>query len=632
MTQAGRTSWVRSLIAAWRHHLAVRLVATVVGLSVLLTALASAFALQHEEQFFERELQRQCRQVAEVAALNCGDDLAVAYQDYPRLQDYVDALVAEDSRVRYVQVVRRDGKLVAAAPRSIADAMAEPDVVECRRAIHVEIDGEPRDLGYLQLGMSRRPWREMRAEHFQRLLLGLVGAALLTALTLMALLNRFLGGPLRQLDGQVREIGRGVLDQPVAEVGACELRRLAVTFEGMRRNLQQSYRVLADQNEQLRQLDRLKSEFLANMSHEIRTPLYALLGCTEELATAEQLAPAMRENLQMLQRNAHGLMDTVNSVLDLSKLENRNLLLQPAPADARRAIENLLADLRPTAEAKGLLLELVCSNETPARVVLDEQRFRQILRSLLDNAIKFTERGGVQVVADYVAGVNPPQLRVHVIDSGIGIPDEFRAKLFEPFTQADGSGARRHGGVGLGLALAQRLAVVLGGDLAIDSQQGGGTWVRLRVPAPPAPVTQRLESTEQQLSLKGKRVLVVDDAPDNLKILRALLRRSGAQVETAENGRVACDKVLGAAGERQPFDLVVMDVQMPEMDGCAAVRSLRAVGVHTPIIALTAHAMEQDRVQCLSAGFDEYETKPVERARLLATLERLIQRAPRQSA
>ncbi|HLQ37665.1 MAG TPA: response regulator, partial [Planctomycetota bacterium] len=212
-------------------------------------------------------------------------------------------------------------------------------------------------------------------------------------------------------------------------------------------------------------------------------------------------------------------------------------------------------------------------------------------------------------------------------DSGVGIPDSFKQRLFTPFSQADGSMTRRHGGTGLGLSITRRLLQLLDGELALDSVVGRGTWIRLRLrvrpieaPAETAPVGKACTPTQELHA----HVLLVDDAPDNLRLVSRILTKAGAVVDTAENGRIACDKVLAASAGAQPFDLIIMDVQMPDMDGCMATRLLRQHGVRTPIVALTAHAMAEDRQRCLDAGYDDYETKPIDRPRLLATLLRHV--------
>ena len=273
----------------------------------------------------------------------------------------------------------------------------------------------------------------------------------------------------------------------------------------------------------------------------------------------------------------------------------------------------------------------------PARLIGDAGRIRQVLLNLIGNAIKFTETGGVRVEVSLVRAARNPCLRADVVDSGMGMTEDQVAKLFQPFTQADSSTTRRFGGTGLGLTICKRLADMLGGDIAVESQVGKGSTFQLTVDAgilegvrlldrPAEAVFDRTGETDAPAAPTTRagsldaRVLLAEDGPDNQRLIAFVLEKSGAHVTIAENGLVAVELALEAQREGRPFDVILMDMQMPEMDGYAATAKLRDTGYHHPIIALTAHAMSGDREKCIRAGCDDYTTKPVSRATLLAVI------------
>ena len=282
------------------------------------------------------------------------------------------------------------------------------------------------------------------------------------------------------------------------------------------------------------------------------------------------------------------------------------------------------------AEAKGLPLALEIGPDLPERIRTDCLRLRQILVNLVGNAIKFTEVGGVRL-AVHGDPDGRPTVRFDVIDTGIGMSPEQIAGLFQPFSQADGSAHRCYGGTGLGLAISKRLAAMLGGDIAVASEPGRGSTFSLTIAAgspddtrsrsrPTMPATKRRRrptSTPERLDC---RILLAEDGPDNQILIAHLLRNAGAAVTVAENGQIALDLALAARRSGRAYDVIVMDIQMPVMDGCQATRRLREAGYRGPIVALTAHAMTSDRQKCLEAGCDDYTTKPIHRAALLACL------------
>ena len=428
--------------------------------------------------------------------------------------------------------------------------------------------------------------------------------------------------------------------------------------------------------------NRAKSEFLANMSHELRTPLTAILGFTEVLLeeNGQSFSPAERaRRLETVRRNGEHLLELINGILDLSKIEAGKTEVARAVASPARILADVVALLQVRAEAKQLHLSMMIEGAVPRAVYTDPTRLRQILINLVGNAIKFTEQGRVCVAVRFMPGPGGDgTLQFDVIDTGIGIDPEQVARLFEPFTQADTSATRNYGGSGLGLAISRRLARMLGGDITVTSTLGIGSLFRLEITASslsdstgnedketrrqgdkekgPAHALPGVSSPCLPLSLSpclaaiadrtpeattglpratrlaGLRILLAEDGPDNRQLVAFMLRKQGAEVAFAENGRIAVDCALAARYTGRPFDLVLMDMQMPVLDGYSATRELRQAGCDLPIIALTAHAMPEDRQKCLDAGCDDYTTKPIQRAELLAIIARRGRRAPEAAA
>ncbi|MBK7876426.1 MAG: response regulator [Planctomycetes bacterium] len=382
---------------------------------------------------------------------------------------------------------------------------------------------------------------------------------------------------------------------------------------------------------------RAKSEFLANMSHEIRTPMTAILGFTDLLA---QGGGPSDEAVGTIRRNGEHLLAILNDILDLSKIEAGRMTVERAPVDVLQLARDVVALERVRAQQKGIALVLDTPTRLPRAIASDPLRLRQILMNLVGNAIKFTERGSVRITVS--ADEAARRVVLEVRDSGIGMTSEQLDRLFQPFTQADGSTSRRFGGTGLGLTISKRLATMLGGDIAVASVAGAGSTFRVELPADStagsiewtdpsvsAALPSRTEAgAVAHVELGGVRVLLADDGRDNQRLISIHLRRAGAQVDVVDNGLLVLQRLCTGTGPEDrllpevPYDVLLLDMQMPELDGYDTARRLRALGARLPIVALTAHAMSGDREQCLAAGCDDYLTKPIDPAALLAAVER----------
>jgi signal transduction histidine kinase/AmiR/NasT family two-component response regulator len=435
----------------------------------------------------------------------------------------------------------------------------------------------------------------------------------------------------------------------------CSATRRAVKMaEGMTSDLR-------EYAEHAQQATRAKSDFLANMSHEIRTPMTAILGFTDLLR--HQIDPDNHELLghtRTIKRNGEHLLSLINDILDMSKIEAGKLQVEQIAVQPDTVVREVLSLMRVKADNKNLPISATLRTPIPCEIIADPVRLRQILVNLVGNAIKFTEHGGVSIEVYFDEAME--EIKFDIIDTGVGMTPEQVDKLFGAFTQADTTTTREFGGTGLGLHISQRLSTLLGGNITCESTYGQGSTFTVTIftgnvdtgsmiPAGPleeAIAEQPTKSSEPEkpiqnssdMPLQGLRILLAEDGKDNQRLINHHLTKAGAHVTIVENGKLAVEAlcegndVEGPLLSEPPFDMVVTDMQMPEMDGYTEASLLRQKGCQLPIMALTAHAMAEDANKCLEAGCDFYATKPIDKQKLIklcaeaVPIQRRMKRAP----
>jgi signal transduction histidine kinase/DNA-binding response OmpR family regulator len=631
---------------------------------VLMTTLISAVALMvacalfatYDYITFRQHMVQELTTSADLIGAN--STAAISFGDHDATQEALSSLRV-DSSIIGAHIHGTDGKEVAqymrpgvSQPEWLDQVPADtsvfrPDSVVVTRTIYLA--NKPIGMIGIWSDLSRL---HDRIKNYAISLIAVLTAGLTVSLLVVSRLQSLITAPVLNLTHTARRIAEDKdFSARASKSSNDELGTLIDCFNGMLEQIQQRDVQLTLHRDHLEELvnsrtvelsaakdraeesNRAKSNFLANMSHEIRTPMTAILGYADLMLSPVQTMSDRINALQVVRRNARHLMDLINDILDISKIEAEKMTVEKIPCDIAQTAVEVASMLRPRAVTKQLSLNVDFVGSIPTEVRTDPLRLKQILMNLTGNAIKFTDRGEINIKVSVEKTATGSRAAFAISDSGIGLTREQVSKLFKPFVQADESMTRKYGGTGLGLVISKRLATFMGGDIAVASESGKGSTFTVWVDGGLLDgVTMREGLTESMLALPEQpgssdeitlrgRILLAEDGIDNQQLLMMHLTMAGAEVVLAENGRIAVDRARS-----EKFDVILMDMQMPELDGYGATSELRRLGFTLPIIALTAHAMSGDRAKCIDAGCTDYLTKPIEKELLLRTVNSYLQK------
>lgn len=497
----------------------------------------------------------------------------------------------------------KDDILIAASEES-------PDQVREGWALIRDVHGAPGLV--IRLDMARPIFAQGRATQRYMLVAVACGCAC-CGVILVAFLSRRVLDRIDRLSREVRS-AQDSRSARMSEKGTDEIGALASSINEMLTTIEKSQRELTEARVIAEAANKAKSDFLSTITHEIRSPMTAVIGYADLLMDGGLAEDQRHDHVSRIRRSGEHLLGVINDILDASKIEAGAMTVESVPCSVRQVVDDVRGMVEGKAKAAGVELVVEVSPSVPGMIASDPLRLRQVLMNLASNAVKFTKHGSVTIRVDLA---DESVLRARVEDTGIGMSPEQADRLFKPFSQADSSTSRRYGGTGLGLTISRKLARLMGGDITVESRPGEGSTFTATFRFSPCSEPAAAKATARRtVSLSNVRVLLVDDSEDNRRLLAHFLRGAGADVVQAADGEDAVRCIAEEMTRRGPFNVVLMDMQMPVCDGYEATRRARAIGYQGPIIALTAHSIAEERGKCVAAGCDDFLNKPIDRSTL----------------
>lgn len=624
----------------FRHSLKFKITAIILLLEALM--LAAVLGITLNVSLKENTKQWEIKEQVMMSLVGDMSRVALLTGEYDDLQPYVEEAVS-DPHIDSILIANHNGRIVVSNEfNMIGKLMPNLENWKDKRWVKSEINNSAGRLGQLAIRFSHVALiasnREVLNLGITIALVGMIVVAVIGTLIAYLLTRR-----LDVLTHSAQRMAQGDLSVRTGLGGTDEVAIVGQAFDKMARNVEfniealrrltdelelrveQRTSELAEARDAAIQADRSKSAFLANMSHEIRTPLTAIIGFSESLLDSNQSMDERVTSITTIIHSGKHLLQIINDILDLSKIEADKLEVYKAPINPFDVIDDVANIVHLLAESKGLILKTEYDSMLPEKITTDPLRLKQILINLCNNAIKFTDEGSVRIKVECNRGQE--KLVIKVIDTGVGLSAEQIEKLFKPFSQADNSASRKYGGTGLGLHLSRELARQLDGAIEVESTPYVGSCFTLTLATGPLantnfvvpPKTKRIQSQDltrlQTEQLLTGRVLLAEDNPDNQRLITMLLRKAGAEVDLAENGHEAITMALANA-----YDLIFMDIQMPVMNGLDAIRELRSRRYEKPIVSLTANAMQIDIDACYAAGCNDFAAKPINREKFYGIL------------